>query len=96
MKVYAIACLLSLLFLFYLIISTIWMIEFGRMAKRVRTYDTSPVQKSYALNAALAAFASLGFLVALYAAYRTLFHAHYYADSTVSHITLSLPTFVLK
>lgn len=83
MKVYAIACLLALLFLFYLIISTIWMIEYGRMAKRVRIYDTIPIQKSYALNSALAAFGSLGFIIALYAAYKTLYYAHYYADSTV-------------
>lgn len=84
MKVYAIACLLAVMLLFYLIVSTIWMIEYGRMAKRVRIYDTVPIQKSYALNAGMAAFGSLGFIIALYAAYKTLYYAHYYADSTVS------------
>ncbi len=84
MKVYAIACLLAVLFLFYLIVSTIWMIDYGREATRVRNYDTSGIQKSYALNAAMDAFAALGFLVALYAAYRALYYAHYYADSSVN------------
>lgn len=84
MKVYAIACLLAVMLLFYLIVSTIWMIEYGRMAKRVRIYDTVPIQKSYALNAGMAAFGSLGFIIALYAAYKTLYYAHYYADSTVT------------
>ena len=64
-KVFGIASLISALFSFYLMISSIITVQFGEAARKSEQFNTKSIYTSYAMNSAMIAFGVVAFAVGL-------------------------------